>query len=460
MFSGDAPLPVTYEERKQVEEAALFLRVPSLKINSNNKKLEYYIVAFDGTKNDKDNVDENSRQTVVAHLYHLLEDVGYEGKYYKGPGTQRGLFDSWLDAAKCTSCVDKAQEALDDFAIQLNKKTQLNSNVEIRIITIGFSRGAAIARHFMNMISDKYQTSILEDKQHPGNTLVRTTGILYDTVATGVIDKLNLGISPSTDFLLHFIANDETRRLFPVVSDFDINFFPMRGYLSQQNFNTCKAPRISTSNRMVQLALPGAHSDIGASYKSGLGSYYRMYGEIALREMGLIDKVKFELEPNVFTSGKHDSRGFYDYFSEYLFGNKHRGNIITKSVLLDSEEFRSVKDRLEKLHQPANVYFRQNRDIQPVVFDVNKNGNTLNMLYGYAGIDKMAFQYDQKRKQPFITYTFPKSKEESRIELSEKVWSAIPEGQNSRLEFITLERKGIVRGYFYVNCQLIETIET
>jgi hypothetical protein len=457
-FSGDEPLPITFEERKQIERARFFLLVPSWKINPNNKKIIYYVAAFDGTDNDKENIKRGSNQTIVAHLFDLLHDVyGYDGNYYSGPGTHGGIDNGRLDAAKCFSCVETAERALNELSAYLENDVQQRQDLEIRVLTLGFSRGAAIARHFMNQVSDKFQTSLVVDKENLRGTLVRTSAILYDTVATGAIDQLNLGISPSTDFSLHFIANDEARRLFPVVRDVDVNFVSIPRDASFLSFHTCKSPRISTSNRMVQMALPGAHSDIGASYESGLGAYYRLFGEIALLKMGLIDKNRHELQPNIFTAGKHDSRGIYDYIAEYLFGEKNRASITIKSAPLSKEEFELLETRLEALHSNEVGYYKESIDTGPIVFDLQKEGKRLVMDKAYGGISEMEFRYINMT--PTIFYSFPESTESAWMELSENVWSAIPEGKKSRLEFISLKRHGINRGYFFVNCEPVETIE-
>ncbi|QCZ94417.1 DUF2235 domain-containing protein [Salinimonas iocasae] len=457
-FSGDEPVPITFEERKQVEHAGLYLQVPNWRINPNNKKIIYYVVAFDGTDNDKDDITDGSTQTIVAHLFDLLHGVnGYDGKYYSGPGTHGGIINSRFDAAKCFSCVETAERALNELSKYLDNAVQQSQDLELRVLTLGFSRGAAIARHFMNQVSNKFQTSLVVDQKNPGGVLVRTSGILYDTVATGVIEQLDLGISPSTDFLLHFIANDETRRLFPVVRDFDVDFFPLPGDVSFLSFHTCKPPRISTSNRMVQMALPGAHSDIGASYESGLGAYYRLYGEIALLKMGLIEKDRYQLKPNIFTAGKHDSRGLYDYIAEYLFGERKRDVTTTKSVPLKKEEYELVKTRLEKLHSHEIGYFRGSTDIGPLVFDLYKDGEKLVVDKAYDEISKTEFGHINEK--PAIFYSFPQSTESAWLPLSEKVWNAIPDGKKSRLEFISLRRNGIKRGYFFVNCKAVEMRE-
>ncbi|RXF06244.1 phospholipase effector Tle1 domain-containing protein [Pseudoalteromonas phenolica] len=243
MFSGDTPLPVTFEEREQVKRATSYLKVPRWVSNTDNKKIRYYVVAFDGTGNDKNNIEDNSRQTVVAYLFNLLTKVySYDGEYYKGPGTQTFYPARKLDSAQCYSCKSIAKNALRDLEAYLKGSIDYSSNTEVRVITIGFSRGAAIARHFMNIVSDKFQTSLYLDKNIQGAPLVRTLGILYDTVATSVEDELKLEIASSTDFLLHFIANDESRRLFPVIKDFDVNFFPLRGSLQTLDFNRCPPP--------------------------------------------------------------------------------------------------------------------------------------------------------------------------------------------------------------------------
>ncbi|MEJ2911610.1 phospholipase effector Tle1 domain-containing protein [Pseudoalteromonas sp. C12FD-1] len=459
MFSGDTPLPVTFEERKQVRNAALYLQVPRWVSETYDKQIKYYVIAFDGTGNDKDNIYGNSRQTVVAHLFNLLTKAhGYNGQYYKGPGTQKNFFPRKLDSAQCYSCKSIAKKALRDFEKYLKRSIDHSSNTEVRVITIGFSRGAAIARHFMNNVGNKFQTSLYSDKNIQEAPLVRTIGILYDTVATSVEDELQLEIAPSTDFLLHFIAKDESRRLFPVIRDFDIDFPPMSGSLQMLDVNHCASPEIYTSERMIHIALPGAHSDIGASYKSGLGNYYRVYGEVALSKLGLIDKPYFVIEDDTFTAGKHDSRGMFDIISDFIFGKEKRGAKQKISKELSKKEFDLLKVRLQKMHLDMNGFNYQidSKGTGSIVFDVRKQGNSLQFLGTYNFINKVRFKYDAKSKQRSIIYSFPKSSMDSIITISNKVWNSIPENQNTRLELVELHSHKAHAIYLFVNCQFME----
>ena len=72
-------------------------------------------------------------------------------------------------------------------------------------MVIGFSRGVANGRHFMNLLVDKYPGNIKHEQT--GNSLrVRSVGILFDTVAKEIRKQLRLGISPTIDYLVHIIS--------------------------------------------------------------------------------------------------------------------------------------------------------------------------------------------------------------------------------------------------------------
>ncbi|WP_018984309.1 phospholipase effector Tle1 domain-containing protein [Salinimonas chungwhensis] len=456
IFSGNEALPIPMEERYQLDQAKFFIEAPDLRLNPNKKNIKYYVAAFDGTENDKDNLDENSRETVVSYLYSILDKKkSIKSEYYPGPGTQKNYITRTLDSVRCHSCIKIANKALEDFETFIKKEERKNDNLEIKVITIGFSRGAAIARHFMNQLSKQYKTSLLDDRQEPNSTLIRTIGLLFDTVATSVEDELELGISTSTDFLLHFIANNESRRLFPVIYDVDIDFPGVPGRMHILQPRKCKLPTISNSNRLAQLSLPGSHSDIGASYKSGIGTYYRIYGEIALLEMGLISKTHFEIDDYLFTSGKHDSRGLYDFILESIFGKNSRGIKKVRSVKLSQDEYKLAKRRLSNQFNSNFGYTSELKEIKPVVIDLKKEGDYLKFYRGYFGLRDLQFSNDKRDGKRVISFTYDESDFISRMELNDKVWNSIPENELSRLEFILLESEEIERGYYYVDCKMV-----
>lgn len=76
--------------------------------------------------------------------------------------------------------------------------------------------------------------------------------VLFDTVSTGFGGLYNLSIPSQAENVLHLTAQDEHRRFFPLVSAVD--------------------PSNPTDPRILELTMPGAHSNVGGSYDPhGLG---------------------------------------------------------------------------------------------------------------------------------------------------------------------------------------------
>lgn len=101
--------------------------------------------------------------------------------------------------------------------------------------------------------------------------------ILYDTVGSmgipgnGINAGFNASIAPNVEHVLHVTANDEWRSLFPLssaTSSTDVRSF-------------------SNDGRIVQLGIPGVHSDIGGSY-AGAYQYFGLdMGYSVLQQLGV-----------------------------------------------------------------------------------------------------------------------------------------------------------------------------
>jgi hypothetical protein len=150
-FSGGEPVPVLQEDRLiAVYADRALLNVPFLTSGIDGEPVKIYVVAFDGTGNDKFNIAKDERKTVVAAMAEVLEKK-YDVNYVRGPG-----ITSKIDAAICFTCIPKAEEALSKLEKEVTSWLGLNPDGEIRILVLGFSRGAAIGRHFMNIVNDKW----------------------------------------------------------------------------------------------------------------------------------------------------------------------------------------------------------------------------------------------------------------------------------------------------------------
>ncbi|WP_339532754.1 hypothetical protein [Pseudomonas mucidolens] len=291
------------------------------------------VVAFDGTNNNRLNVDSTEKATVVGRLYEnvrtfigaapgtLTAKAPVEAFYYIGPGCP-----TWIacpfDSALGWSTWFTARQALKDVqAAVLNQPVR---PTEIRVVAIGFSRGAATARVFLNELSN---TVGLEKD----GLKVRSYAVLFDTVATGLATQLDLDFPPDLELAFHFVALNETRRFFGLVvdgdDDYELNPDVMASYY----------PR-----RIYTVEVPGAHSDLGDSYKRGAGPAVTQYAQTILAHMGLLpplgdydceDPLNLE-QPGcrLMDEGLHDSRGWIDHWlqvpSPYgCFNVRHRKRI-------------------------------------------------------------------------------------------------------------------------------------
>ena len=115
----------------------------------------------------------------------------------------------------------------------------------------------------------------------------RFYALIFDTVATGQRDNLQLQVPIRADIFYHFVSKDERRVFFHPVLD---------------------KPQSEADGRVVTIEWPGVHSDIGASYSTGIGSEYVVDTDALLSRMGLIPLRIFEIDGDVRSQGKNDSR--------------------------------------------------------------------------------------------------------------------------------------------------------
>lgn len=259
----------------------------------NEKAKHYYSVYVEGigTKNPKKNKDGS---------LHYYGDFTYGQGYGTG---ETGLFE-------------KVEKGCFDIVNRLIYEKE--KKVETLYLDVfGFSRGAAAARIFANELykkkisGDKNSYNLgflgkafdkLDYKIKPIRIKIRFLGI-YDTVSSygdSVFDdidrdKVPLKI-PTVGFTVHLTAEDEHRVKFPLT-----------------NID-------SAGSNSIELILPGVHSDIGGGYKSGSE-------EVILTETPnkVISEKKYVIEQGWFTpeqliEGSYYLKGIRDKVSnKYSF---------------------------------------------------------------------------------------------------------------------------------------------
>ncbi len=236
-------------------------------------------VFFDGTGNNRDNDIPRGTDTNIARLYELYHvnpgaettkpvgkmngmDLFTQRFYQRGIGTQTGTENDDLEMGTGAGGVSRIEGALRDLesflASFVNRKGP-------RIVDVfGFSRGAALARDFVNRVNERFARQGVQ---------VGFVG-LYDTVssfglagndvdirsdaplATPLLSpaaaalagtfNLNLGLASAVK-VVHLVAKHEYRANFALQSLHPGPGKPLPG-------------------NVEEIAVPGAHADVGGGY--------------------------------------------------------------------------------------------------------------------------------------------------------------------------------------------------
>ncbi len=102
------------------------------------------LYAFDGTWNSEKDAGEYDRNTNVVRFKDLYAGTKF---FYKGVGTKHGFLGKFAGGAFGVGGHDRIEDAKKDVAKQFAAGDR---DIDI----VGFSRGAALAVHFANVIAD------------------------------------------------------------------------------------------------------------------------------------------------------------------------------------------------------------------------------------------------------------------------------------------------------------------
>jgi uncharacterized protein (DUF2235 family) len=169
------------------------------------------LYAFDGTWNSEKDAGKYDLNTNVVRFKDLYAGPKF---FYKGVGTKRGTLGKFLGGAFGVGGRDRIEDARRDMAKQFAAGD--------RVVDIaGFSRGAALAVHFANVIADDgvKVNGVLERPP------VRFLGVWDVVAAFGIpinlgfnFNRVNLGyrlgLSKGVKFCYHALALDEARQAF------------------------------------------------------------------------------------------------------------------------------------------------------------------------------------------------------------------------------------------------------
>ncbi|GLQ88190.1 phospholipase effector Tle1 domain-containing protein [Dyella flagellata] len=281
------PRPITHRDKALIEAASNSFVVWQVTQPIGNRPKAVLAVLFDGTNNDRYHVPKGERQTVIADIEDELNAGGQlvkPARYYPGPGTESSKLEAEWDAAFGTTTASIASKACTDTLSDIENIRRAAPTTDIRIFVSGFSRGAAAARHFMNILEKG--CAPLSAGTDPN---VHFYAVLFDTVATGQRNNLQLQIPSSVDQVVNFISLDERRIFFSPILD------------------AGAAP-----DRVLTIPLPGVHSDVGMSYGDGVGFEYAPIVQRLLSEMGLVSTNRIAITEDYFLQGEHDSRWTID----------------------------------------------------------------------------------------------------------------------------------------------------
>lgn len=227
-----------------------------------------FVAAFDGTANSMYR-DSPENHTNVARIFEQIETRHRGGEteigagYVEGVGTQGGLAGSW-DAARGHTYRARLEDMYLQFASQAQGWLRENPGADIRLASIGFSRGAEQAAGFTRMVEERGiqdpegaivtrgRDGLIEAVEYtrpalraPG-TVVQAVG-MFDPVGTGEPRSHDRRLAGSVVSSFQITALDEQRNLFQGTRVTD--------------------PGMTADGRSLNVGVAGAHSNIGGGYE-------------------------------------------------------------------------------------------------------------------------------------------------------------------------------------------------
>jgi hypothetical protein len=169
------------------------------------------LYAFDGTWNSEKDAGEYDRNTNVVRFKDQYAGTKF---FFKGVGTRHGTLGKFFGGAFGVGGKERIEEARKSMAQQFAKGDR---DIDI----VGFSRGAALAAHFANVVADE-GVKVNGTVEKPP---VRFLGVFDLVAAFGIpinlgfnFNRMNLGyklgLSQGVKFCYHALALDEARQTF------------------------------------------------------------------------------------------------------------------------------------------------------------------------------------------------------------------------------------------------------
>jgi Uncharacterized alpha/beta hydrolase domain (DUF2235) len=262
---------------------------------------------FDGTGNNRKIDEPKKKLSNIARLFdgHVEERPLIWKYYYPGVGTPLDASDpGWWEKIRDSEALGggaglgsevRLTKAEEDFRFALTANHKVN---RIDIAVFGFSRGATLARAFVNRLLKK--CTMKDGVPHwPCPTAVdgesaplhiRFLG-LFDTV-----ESVGLPAHNFTDMRLH--VPDQVERCLQLVSGHELRAcFPL-------------TPVRGSAAFYEEIVLPGMHSDVGGGYRPDEQGRSDLLARIALNRM----RLEAAISGVPFTAPKLAEKKVYDLF--------------------------------------------------------------------------------------------------------------------------------------------------
>lgn len=214
--------------------------------------------------------------------------------YIRGVGTDPNLnifkpFENLVDKGTGNGMVSMVNDALKQLGETVSSIAANSDEFHVAIATTGFSRGAAAARIFHNKLLEVGIHSPDGTLLVPPEAVNIAGSVLFDTVSTHElidIGNSNFDIPPSIPFVLHLVADHEYRKTFKLHS--------------------------ATGDNVIEVGFPGAHSDIGGTYRTDGISAVTLDASIAvLKKLGIeFNELHRDFTPKAKNYIIHDSRWY------------------------------------------------------------------------------------------------------------------------------------------------------
>lgn len=256
---------------RDAQQALSQLPVPVL-VSGSRPHERLFVAAFDGTGNDGDNDPEHASNVYYIHaLIKSNANPQIAAGYVPGPGTQSDAITRMWDGARGHTYDERIEEMYKQFIGQVRDWRDTDPDVDIRVGSIGFSRGGEQAAGFTRLVHERgiqdpdgAQYTFDAQGQIKGVEYTRPPLVapgqvaqavgLFDPVGTGEpVKEKDRRLPPSVISGVQLIAEDERRGLFKSSHIID--------------------PGMTPDGRLLGVVVAGAHSNLGGTYhRDGLGA--------------------------------------------------------------------------------------------------------------------------------------------------------------------------------------------